>query len=437
MGIPRMLVEYACTLLHQEPRDRAELDMRHDRAVASLLPRVYARSAFYRAHHAGYRTAGRGWRDLPETNKVLMMANFATFNTAGITTEEAFACAGAAEGCRDFRPTVRGHTIGFSSGTSGNRGLFVVDQAEKDRWTGCILAHLLPDALLVRHRVAFFLRANSNLYESVGTGRVQFYYFDLARPFDVLMRQLDTLAPTVLVAPPAVLALLASEQERGGIDLRPRMVVSVADVLEEQERARIESAFSTRLREVYQATEGLIGMSCREGVLHLNEANMVIEKKDIGHGRFIPIVTDLRRRTQPIIRYALDDVLVEREERCRCGSIYQAIERVEGRCDDVCMVPTPSGDVPLFPDFIRRAIVSASSEITDYRVTYDGARADVTLAVRPGASVPCVAEAALVSLREVFASRGLPVPSISTAFGIPDDPLQKRRRVRFTPRHGV
>ncbi len=434
MGVPRILLEYARTCLHHEPLDRAELDIGHDRAVASLLRHVHARSAFYRAHHAGHQTAGGGWRDLPETNKGLMMANFATFNTAGITTEEAWACARAAEACRDFTPTVRGHTIGLSSGTSGNRGLFVIDGAEKDRWTGYILAHLLPDALLARHRVAFFLRANSNLYESVGGGRVEFTYFDLSRPFDVLLHELDTLEPTVLVAPPAALALLAAEQQRGGIDLRPRTVVSVADVLEDQERARIESAFSTRVREVYQATEGLIGMSCREGVIHLNEANMVIQKKYLDDGRFTPIVTDLRRRTQPIIRYALDDVLVEHKERCRCGSIYQAIERVEGRCDDLCIVSTPSGNVPLFPDFIRRAIITASAEITDYRFTYDGARAEVTLAVRPGASEHLVAEAALVSLREVFTCRDLPVPSIATAFGIPNDPLQKRRRVRFVPR---
>lgn len=47
------------------------------------------------------------------------------------------------------------------------------------------------------------------------------------------------------------------------------------------------------------------------------------------------MVTDLERKAQPIIRYRLNDILVERKEPCGCGSPFLALEKIEGREDDV------------------------------------------------------------------------------------------------------
>lgn len=47
-------------------------------------------------------------------------------------------------------------TVGLSSGTSGNRGLFLVSEREQDAWTGTVLAKLLPGGLWRKARIAFF-----------------------------------------------------------------------------------------------------------------------------------------------------------------------------------------------------------------------------------------------------------------------------------------
>ena len=47
------------------------------------------------------------------------------------------------------------------------------------------------------------------------------------------------------------------------------------------------------------------------GTLHLNEDIVYIEREYLDDRRFVPVVTDLERKAQPIIRYRLNDILVE------------------------------------------------------------------------------------------------------------------------------
>lgn len=61
----------------------------------------------------------------------------------------------------------------------------------------------------------FFLRANSNLYESVKRGKLQFQYFDLLEPVNVLVERMEQYQPTVWVAPPSMLRMLAEAYEQG------------------------------------------------------------------------------------------------------------------------------------------------------------------------------------------------------------------------------
>lgn len=106
--------------------------------------------------------------------------------------------------------------------------------------------------------------------------------------------------------------------------------------------------------------------------MHLNEDLVVVQKEYItGEERkFIPIITDFRRYTQPIIRYRLNDILTESKYPCSCGSLMTAIESIEGRCDDIFYFAADSGGdlVAVVPDFIRRAVITSSDAILEYQV---------------------------------------------------------------------
>jgi putative adenylate-forming enzyme len=352
-------------------RNRAELEAWQDRRVHAHLARVLPRSAFYRQRYAGLPSAN--WRKFPVVNKAELMADFESWNTAGIRRDQAMEIALRAESSRDFSPTIGAVTIGLSSGTSGNRGLFLVSPVERHAWAGSLLAKILPGSLFARHRAALCFRANSNLYGSVSSRRFQFGFFDLLEPPEKLAQRLQQFQPTLLVAPPALLRLLAEEQRAGRLRLQPARIFSVAEVLEPQERKVIEASFGQRLHEIYQATEGFLAVTCAHGTLHLNEDLLVVQKEwlDRSQRKFSPIITDFRRTTQPIMRYRLNDILTGRETPCPCGSLFTALEKIEGRCDDRLRFDSANGDskISVFPDFIRRAIITADEAITEYTVT--------------------------------------------------------------------
>ena len=120
---------------------------------------------------------------------------------------------------------------------------------------------------------------------------------------------------------------------------------------------------------MYQCTEGCLATTCEYGTIHLNEDAVFIEKEYIDDKRFIPIITDFLRKSQPIIRYRLNDILIEKKEKCKCGSCFTALEKIEGREDDLFIFKNKEGEiVKVFPDFIRRCILFAD-DIEEYRIT--------------------------------------------------------------------
>ncbi|MFT5353539.1 MAG: putative adenylate-forming enzyme [Polyangiales bacterium] len=362
------------------PRSRSALlrwqDTQVRRAMAELLPR----SPFYRAHYEGHDV--EEWRTLPTIDKSIMMANFDGLNTVGVTLDEAMSIAMKAETTRDFSPNITGSnnvdvTVGLSSGTSGNRSLFLASAEDRATWAGTILSKLLPGGLLStrRDRVAFFLRANSNLYEAVQSRRLSFQFFDLFDELAEHIYRLNAVQPTVLIAPPSMLRLLAKALRDGRLRIQPERVIAVAEVLEPIDERFIRRHFRQTVHQVYQATEGFLGNSCVYGTVHLAEDAVVIQREPVGDDprRFTPIITDFRRRTQPIFRYRLNDILVERAVPCRCGSPFIGLQSIEGRADDVFylarLARTGGGGFrPVFPDFVRRALLYASPDIEEYGV---------------------------------------------------------------------
>jgi len=412
--------------------DRRELEAWQNRAVQKHLARVLPRSPFYQQLY-GNRTL-KDWRDFPITNKAALMANFDNWNTEGIQQQTALAAALRAERSRDFAPTIGNITVGLSSGTSGSRSLFLISPRERHAWAGTLLARILPGGLLEGHRAALCFRANSNLYQSVHSRLFQFRFFDLLEPPEILAQKLMEFQPTLLVAPPALLRIFAGEKRAGRLRIQPTRIFSVAEVLEPEERVVIEAAFGQRLHEIYQATEGFLAATCRHGTLHLNEDVQVVQKEwlDHTHRKFIPIITDFRRTTQPILRYRLTDILTEREMPCPCGSIFTALEKIEGRCDDLLRFCSAhnNGVIAVFPDFVRRAIVSADDSITEYSVTLRSSGIlEISLKVRPETKVRAE-QAVRGEFSLLCKTLGCQCPEIIFVPMIPSSLNEKKRRVR-------
>jgi len=362
--------------------------------------------------------AGRPLEDFPVMRPDALREGFDGWNTLGLTRAEAEAAAQAGEvgGSGEVRP---GIVAGFSSGSSGRPGLFVTSAAERAGWVGHILARLLPpDALFCPTRIALCLRADNRLYGDVGAaGPFRFLFVGLAVPAAERFAQLRAFAPDVLIAPPQALADLARRTDG---PWRLRRLFYGAEPMGEAERSWIDATLGARPDPIYQATEGFLGAACRFGNLHLNEDVLIVERESVpGTSRFLPVVTDLRRTTQPMIRVRLPDLLEPLSAPCPCGSPLTAVHPVEGRFEDLWRWP---GAV-ICPREVETAVSAAVGAEQAWRAVASAGSVAVE-------ADPDRRDAAMTAVEALLAARGVDRPV--RAAGRPAADGVKRRRVRWS-----
>jgi putative adenylate-forming enzyme len=370
---------------------------------------------------------------LPVLEKTSYRSNFDGLNSSGILLVEAEAVALKAESQRDFTPALPGGvTVGLSSGTSGSRGVFLVDRNDRCRWAGIILARVLSKESLAQLlvlwrpalRVAFFLRADSRLYRTVGGRRLDFRYFDLTSSWTDLLAELEEFKPDVLIAPATVLAELA----RARMSVRPRQIVSVAEVLDDRDSDLIRESLGVEPSQIYQATEGFLGWTCESNRIHVNEEFVHMEPQwlDESRTRFHPVITDFSRSSQYFVRYRLDDILVAGGD-CECGRPTRVIARIEGRADEVLWLPKP-----VFPDAIRQALYSVQAPLDLYRLEQRGRQINIMLRT----SSPSLETEVRNALLKLFQQLGVPPPLLQFQPWVDQPRTEKKRRIHcLVPMH--
>jgi len=369
-------------------------------------------------------------KEFPIVNKALFMENFNLINTVQIKKSEAFDLALKSEKSRDFTPSINGISIGLSSGTSGSRGVFLTNKKEKEIWVAAILDRVIGFSLKKR-KVAFFLRANNNLYEAVKSKLLSFTFFDIKKPVDQHITILSELNPDILIAQPSILMKIA--QSYIDLKLKPtfQKIISVAEVLEDDQKEYLSSVFKRPIEQVYQCTEGFLAYTCKKSQLHLNEDWLDIEKKylDEKQDRFYPIITDYLRESQPIVRYELNDILHEGLP-CSCGSKSTVISKIEGRSDDVFRFYKNESIIDIYPDFIRRAIITASEKVKNYTVVLVEVRKiNVYLEVEDKNKLPIIFETVKKELKMLFSGFGIEDINI-VRVDLNHDQINKFRRIR-------
>ena len=385
-------------------RSRGAFVRWQDHAVARWMSRDVRRVKFYEQ--------ATDFASLQVIDKATVMGDFAAFNTVGLDAGQGWKIVKDA-------PAPKGLIVGASTGTSGNRGLFVISEVESFRWLGTLLAKAMPDMLWRRQRVAIVLPQTTTLYDSARrSGRIDLRFFALSEGPDAWRAQIESFAPTVIVAPPKILRHFAET----GFALAPRRVFAAAETLDPPDRPVIEAAFGP-LRQIYMATEGLLGVSCAHGTLHLAEDSTKFEFESVGDGLVSPLITTFRRTTQIMARYRMNDLLRLCDAPCPCGSPLQAVAEIVGRMDDVFRF---DGGVIVTPDVLRNAVLNADRHIDDFRLVQRGGT--VVLTLRDELDDRAAA-AALTAVRDLLDARGTGAQVRLERGPLPLDPARKLRRV--------
>jgi len=165
----------------------------------------------------------------------------------------------------------------------------------------------------------------------------------------------------ILSSQPSVLKMIIEHLVRKEDSLlRPRLVFTIAAVLDAPARRQIEDFFQAAVFDLYGLTEvGLIAWECQPyHGFHLNVDNQLVEFAR--KGKRVPagergkiIVTSLHCYAMPFIRYDTEDVGILSRKRCSCGRGLPLLERLEGRCNDFVSLPDGRVLAPVFADFMR------------------------------------------------------------------------------------
>jgi phenylacetate-CoA ligase len=182
------------------------------------------------------------------------------------------------------------------------------------RSTGIVLLCALPRSVLYETRLPLFR----------GTTFRKVHWAE-----DGVFATLNRLRPAVVTGDPDSLGYLADALESGDVAIRPRLVLSSAFAMPGSLAARLQAATGAAVVDYLSMAEtGPLAWKCpRSGRFHALEGAAELESVD---GELL--VTNLRNRQYPLVRYATGDLArVTREDRCECGFAARDVAGLEGR----------------------------------------------------------------------------------------------------------
>ncbi len=325
------------------------------------------------------------FQTLPTLNKRTMMDHFDEINTAGLKKDDVMNYAVTKELAKDYLGYYQNqYVIGLSSGTSGNKGLYVTPKALTKQIPALFLARGGVTLSDLPARILFMLRVFSQGFQDINAPFLHLHYLHTMTPVDEIVRQLVALRISIWMAPPSLLRMMVPYASKIP---QLKKIITYAEVLTKEEKKLFSEVFRAPVLEIYQASEGQLGSPCRHGQLHINEDLVYVELYDASNQLVTQpgvvatqmIVTNLVNSVQPLIRYEMNDIIVLGNP-CTCGSHFRVIDRIIGRHDDVLIMPNTSGElVHIFPDLISRWIITTSDNIREYRVFHTSNSSHITI----------------------------------------------------------
>lgn len=332
---------------------RRELEAQQARRLGELRRFAIERSPFYARFHRGLE--GAPLDELPILTKAQMMESFdALVTDRDVRLADADGWLRSNAGTELFRGK---YVVLSTSGSTGRRGVFLFNERE---WIGALaniarplvwagVSHGLgrpPRSAMIASRTPWHYSAR--VTQSLSSRLLPALHLDAAEPVESMVGKLNAWQPEMLAAYPSVLRQLADEQLAGRLKITLRSVATSAEVLTTETRRRVQHAWGVRVYDTYGATEyAPIAAECEFGNKHLVEDGAIIEIVD-EKGRAVPagtngekvLLTVLDRRTQPLVRYEISDVLRLKAGECECGRTFRMVEAIEGRVEEILLFPS-------------------------------------------------------------------------------------------------
>jgi len=359
----------------------------HDTRYREQIAYLLERSAFYREKLAGHTTGGLGdIGSLPLTTKDELRATATPENPIGTHL------------CADRSELVR---IYSTSGTTGTPSYIPLTSGDLENWLTTSMHTYAASGIAAGERIVttfsagpFVAGAVLAAFERLGLGHVPVGTGNTER----LLRAVELLRPEAVALTPSYAAYAIEAAAERGLDLagssvRRVLVAGEPGGGEPAFRAKLEQGWGARVTEAMGV--GDIGVSlfgeCEERRgMHLGAEGFVhLELIDPGTGEALPledgaegelVLTHLRHRAAPLLRFRTRDHVRVATSPCRCGRTGPRI-RCVGRTDDMLIVR----GVNVFPSAVRQVVGAFAPQVSGHvlvKPRVPGPRQDPPLPVR-------------------------------------------------------
>jgi putative adenylate-forming enzyme len=373
---------------------RSDLLAYQERCLRALRHYTYAHSPFYRRFHQGLENAPL--RELPVLTKSDLMAHFddiITDQTVHLDDIRAHLSMGWAG-----TPLHGRYWVTSTSGSSGHPGIFLFDPAA---WTSVLASFARarewagePVRLTRRVKTAVVSSTDARNMSTLAGLTFQSWWVPTLRlsatdPLEEVVARLNDWQPRTLIAYASMARILAEEQRAGRLHIAPRLVLCSSEILTEDTRRRLETAWGKVVFNEYAATEtGSLAAECMNHCgLHIFEDQILIEIVDSNNQLVAPgtfgeklLVTVFFNRAQPLVRYELTDGVRVAASPCPCGMPYARIDAIRGRVEEEITLPARAGGVVTIHPNIFHAVMDTQL-VEQWQVVQEAGR--IRILIRP------------------------------------------------------
>jgi phenylacetate-CoA ligase len=410
---------------------REELLALQQRRLVATARHAAAASPLYRELYAGIELAeDLDVRALPVVTKAMLMERFDEW-----VTDPRLRLSGVEahlERVRGDELYLGAYRCMPTGGTTGRKGIFVYD---RDEWRQCLttfprwseLTGLRP-RLPRRVRLATVgatspLHMTARFSLSIDLGLYAGCRLDARTPIRELVAALNAHRPEYFMAYASMASLLAVEQLEGRLHIAPRVVCTTSEVRTEEMTANIRAAWAVEPFDMYGTTEGMYACDCEhhQGMHVFEDLGLmeILDERGDPAPDGVPgaklLITSFVKRTQPLLRYELSDMVALTTVRCPCGRPFARMVSLEGRSDDIlCMTGTDGRSIAVHPHVLKSPM-AALGELRQYKIVHDDDGLHVLVMLRDAAPVDEVSRRIEQTLRSKLLDAGVADPKLDVA----------------------
>ena len=337
---------------------RNEIEKLQRKKLINLAKYAYENSKFYKklfkSEGITYKELDNiNIKDLPKTNKQLLMENFNEVITVDdINKKDVINFIDKYQ-----NPTKLLHDkyyVIHSSGTTGEIGYYIYT---KNNWEllKAVGASRLFDSFGINRKTYAFIGAVDGHYAGISfflspVNKFEEYFYedfiviDINKPLENYINKLNSLQPDVISGYPSAMGLLINYQKKGELEISPKTVICGGEPLSKETVIKIKKYWKTTPKNYYGTSESiLMGIGTGNQEMYIFDDLILLEIIDDGI-----LLTNLYNYTEPLIRYKLDDLVVKSEKKEKKYP-FTIIKSISGREEDLLWLRNNKGDL----DFIH------------------------------------------------------------------------------------